>query len=112
MSDMKDISDFDRFIASAEKELSQLDARRSALIEKIQNLQKEKELSRRISSEPRDNHKNAQVTNVSSESKKILLFSTLFKGREDVYPKRFESRSTGKSGYQPACRNEWLKGIL
>jgi len=32
------------------------------------------------------------------------VFRTLFRGREDVYPRRFESRKTGKSGYAPACQ--------
>jgi hypothetical protein len=35
----------------------------------------------------------------------------LFRGRDDVYPRRFESRKTGKSGYAPACANEWVKGV-
>ncbi|HAU37085.1 MAG TPA: restriction endonuclease subunit R, partial [Phycisphaerales bacterium] len=42
---------------------------------------------------------------------KITLFSSLFRGREDVYPRRFESRRTGKSGYAPACANEWVRGL-
>jgi superfamily II DNA or RNA helicase/very-short-patch-repair endonuclease len=42
---------------------------------------------------------------------KIALFRSLFRGREDVYPRRFESRKTGKSGYAPACANEWVGGI-
>ena len=42
---------------------------------------------------------------------KIALFRSLFRGREDVYPRRFESRKTGKSGYQPACANEWVRGV-
>jgi hypothetical protein len=33
------------------------------------------------------------------------------RGREDVYPRRFESRKTGKSGYAPACAHEWVRGI-
>ncbi len=47
----------------------------------------------------------------SSPAAKIDLFRTLFRGRDDVYPRRFESRKTGKSGYQPACANEWVKGL-
>jgi superfamily II DNA or RNA helicase/very-short-patch-repair endonuclease len=43
----------------------------------------------------------------SSPGAKVHLFRTLFRGREDVYPKRFESRKTGKKGYVPACANEW-----
>jgi superfamily II DNA or RNA helicase/very-short-patch-repair endonuclease len=35
----------------------------------------------------------------------------LFRGREDVYPRRFESRKTGRAGYQPACANEWVRGL-
>ena len=38
---------------------------------------------------------------------KISLFRSLFRGRDDVYARRFESSKTGISGYQPACGNEW-----
>ena len=34
----------------------------------------------------------------------------LFRGRQDVYPRRFESKRTGRSGYQLSCGNEWKKG--
>ncbi len=47
----------------------------------------------------------------SAPGVKIALFRSLFRGREDVYPRRFESRRTGKSGYAPACANEWVCGI-
>jgi len=39
------------------------------------------------------------------------LFHALFRGREDVYPRRFESRKTGRSGYSPACANEWARDL-
>ncbi len=35
----------------------------------------------------------------------------MFRGREDVYPIRFESRRTGSGGYAPACANEWARGL-
>jgi superfamily II DNA or RNA helicase/very-short-patch-repair endonuclease len=47
----------------------------------------------------------------SPSQAKIALFRSLFRGREDVYARRFESRKTGKSGYAPACGNEWVRGI-
>ncbi len=47
----------------------------------------------------------------STSQVKIALFRSLFRGREDVYAGRFESRKTGKSGYAPACGNEWIRGI-
>ncbi len=46
-----------------------------------------------------------------STSQKIAMFRRLFSGREDVYPKRWESQAKGTSGYVPACGNEWKKGI-
>ena len=52
-----------------------------------------------------------KVTHFSPPEEKIALFRSLFRGREDVYPRRFESRRTGKSGYAPACGNEWVAGI-
>jgi superfamily II DNA or RNA helicase len=51
------------------------------------------------------------VHQFSTSQDKIALFRSLFRGREDVYPRRFESRRTGKSGYAPACANEWVRGI-
>ena len=37
---------------------------------------------------------------------KIALFRSLFRGREDVFPRRWENKEKGKSGYSPACDNE------
>ena len=54
---------------------------------------------------------NGVISQGSSAAEKIALFRSLFRGREDVYPVRFESRKTGRAGYQPACANEWVRGI-
>ena len=42
---------------------------------------------------------------------KVALFRRRFQGRTDVYPVRWESKATGKSGYAPACANEWRAGV-
>ena len=42
-----------------------------------------------------------------SLEEKVSVFRNLFKGREDVFARRWYSRTSGKSGYQPVCRNEW-----
>lgn len=42
---------------------------------------------------------------------KVRLFQSLFRGRADVFPTRFESRKTGKPGYSPACSNKWEPGV-
>ncbi|RRW32512.1 TOTE conflict system archaeo-eukaryotic primase domain-containing protein [Ectopseudomonas oleovorans] len=41
---------------------------------------------------------------------KLALFRGLFRGRADVFPVRWESKA-GKSGYSPACANEWRPGV-
>lgn len=41
---------------------------------------------------------------------KVALFRRLFRGRTDVYPVRWESKA-GKTGYSPACANEWRVGV-
>lgn len=46
-----------------------------------------------------------------STAEKVALFRRLFRGRTDVYPVRWESKTSGKSGYAPACANEWREGI-
>ena len=46
-----------------------------------------------------------------SIDERIRIFQSLFKGREDVFARRWFSKTTGKSGYQPVCINEWKQGI-
>jgi superfamily II DNA or RNA helicase len=46
-----------------------------------------------------------------SPAEKVALFLDLFGTRRSVFPKRWENAKTGKSGYAPACDNEWRAGI-
>ncbi|CAN7362337.1 DEAD/DEAH box helicase family protein [Variovorax paradoxus] len=46
-----------------------------------------------------------------STDAKVAIFRRLFRGRTDVFPIRWESKTTGKSGYAPACANEWRTGV-
>ena len=46
-----------------------------------------------------------------STAEKVALFRRLFRGRTDVYPIRWNGKTSGKSGYTPACANEWLAGV-
>ncbi|MCL5095942.1 MAG: DEAD/DEAH box helicase, partial [Candidatus Omnitrophica bacterium] len=52
-----------------------------------------------------------QVNHHSSPADKIAVFRSLFRGREDVYPRQFVSRKSGRTGYQPACAYEWVRGV-
>lgn len=46
-----------------------------------------------------------------SLDERIALFMSLFKGREDVFARRWFSKATGKGGYQPVCVNEWKREV-
>ncbi len=88
-------------------------------IEKRRIKSLEKELK---SSRDRLNSLNKRITSISpkkapdessrsgallSVAEKISLFRNLFQGRQDVYPKRWVSSRTGRSGYSPVCGNKW-----
>ncbi|MEO7684609.1 MAG: DEAD/DEAH box helicase family protein [Gemmatimonadaceae bacterium] len=46
-----------------------------------------------------------------SVPEKIALFRSLFRGRDDVYPKFWHNAKRGRSGYSPACANDWVQGV-
>jgi len=83
--------------------LIKLDQRRVELVAEIQQIQNEIA----VEQDPDSSGVNAH----SPEGDKIRLFRELFAGRIDVFPVRFESRKSGRSGYQPACKNEWRPGV-
>ncbi len=87
-------------ISTLENKIQALDAERASLAQELNQLKK---LSHINSPTP--------TTQYSSSTDKIELFKSLFKGREDVYPKRWENIKTGKSGYSPVCGNEWKPGL-
>ncbi|MBL7173889.1 MAG: DEAD/DEAH box helicase family protein, partial [Desulfobacteraceae bacterium] len=105
------ISEIDQQIEAAERELAGLDKKRAAILEQMEALRREKSGISQGSPVSFLVNGRTPVTNQSPQEDKISLFRSLFRGREDVYPKRFESKKTGTSGYQPVCRNEWVKGI-
>lgn len=52
-----------------------------------------------------DNHVSLSKEQILQQRKD--LFRNLFKGREDVFALRWESRDGTKAGYMPACSNRW-----
>ena len=107
---MRDITEIDRLIAAAKEELARLDAAREQILGRIKGWQRERELNEQAAADSRRNSK-IGVSSRSRDEEKITLFRTLFRGREDVYARRFESLRTGKQGYQPVCGNEWVEGV-
>jgi len=51
------------------------------------------------------------VTNGSPAADKVRLFRRLFSSRTDVFAARWENPKSGRSGYAPACANEWMRGV-
>jgi hypothetical protein len=95
----------DNEIASLLARLSELEAERGALTERLECLQSQ------VGTGSLLNSASASVTGESRATEKIALFRRLFAGRTDLFPLRWENRNTGKSGYAPACANEWVRGV-
>ncbi|MCF8363442.1 MAG: DEAD/DEAH box helicase family protein [Prolixibacteraceae bacterium] len=51
------------------------------------------------------------INKFSSPKEKIDFYFSLFKGRTDVYAKRWENKKKDKAGYSPVCTNEWVYGL-
>ena len=92
-----------RTLESLEKEREQLLQRLQEIDEQIGGLRK-RETANNASQLP-------SINKFSTVEDKINLYRSLFRGRQDVFAKRFESAKTGKSGYQPVCENEWKPGV-
>ncbi|AVK83425.1 restriction endonuclease subunit R [Lysinibacillus sp. B2A1] len=50
--------------------------------------------------------KKVAITREQKIQERINIYRNLFKGRPDIYAVRWEAKN-GKSGYMPACENEW-----
>jgi hypothetical protein len=44
-------------------------------------------------------------------AEKVALFRSLFRGRDDVYPRLWQNARNGKKGYALACANEWVRPV-
>ncbi|MEW6202134.1 MAG: hypothetical protein AB1546_09175 [bacterium] len=92
------IKEIDEQIESIEKQLAELDERRAELLARLARLKEDK--ARAVQSQISTNDfPDAAVRHSSPSEEKIALFRSLFRGREDVYPRRWENPKTGKSGY-------------
>ena len=99
------MSDYEQRIAIVEQKIQKIDVEREALIQELSELKHQ--LQQLDQKQLQLLTETVTVTQQSSSKDKINLFRDLFKGREDVYPKRFVNSKTGKSGYAPVCANEW-----
>ena len=103
------MNDFEQRIATLEQKIQIIDVEREVLFQDLSELKYQ--LRQRHQKQLHLLTEKATVTQQSYTKDKINLFRDLFKGREDVYPKRFVNSKTGKSGYAPVCSNEWKPGV-
>ena len=96
------IPDHNQRIQEILNRVSALDTEKAALQRELAGLEKQPSI-------PTD-HICPPVQAFSSDQK-IEIFLRLFRGRTDVLPKRWDNQKTGKSGYAPVCKNEWVRGI-
>ncbi|MGZ3805901.1 MAG: TOTE conflict system archaeo-eukaryotic primase domain-containing protein, partial [Pseudobdellovibrionaceae bacterium] len=94
-------------IRSAENRLAALEKERIDLLSELKNLRAQRDEQKPMLLLGRPTLMKTPETN----EEKADLFLTLFRGRENVYPKRWENLKTGRSGYSPVCENEWVKPI-
>lgn len=93
-------------IRALESRIAALDAERRECSRVLESLRRDAELESGDALPP------TRTTSIpTTAAEKVELFQRLFRGRSDVYPRRWENVRTGKSGYAPACANEWVKGL-
>ena len=97
-----------RAISELESRLADLEEQRAALSAELTTL--------RASLATTDVPANSSASNAPSPERRsvadrVSLFRRLFAGRADVFPKHWHNPRSNKTGYSPACGNEWVRGV-
>ena len=65
-----------------------------------------------LKDDPADISAFSAVNNTSDSISKIRLFMSLFKGRDDVYAKKWENKKKATSGFSPVCLNQSVEYLF
>lgn len=101
---MDSLQNLDSAIATEEERLAELDQLRGAAVQRLVELR----AARARAAAEADTR---SLDGEWSPERKLALFASLFRGRGDVFPVRWENRAKGKSGWAPRCANEWRPGV-
>lgn len=96
-------------IAEQEAKLATLYRERAAVRSQLEQLRTE--LSALDSGKDRRDAAPSSSRSSMTSAEKVALFRSLFRGRDDVYPRLWENSRTGRKGYAPACANEWVRSV-
>src|ERR1700730_9561596 len=100
----------DKEMADLQGRLAELDRERASVLAALEQLKRRPTVE--VQSTPTCRMAGAVASPTAfSNAEKVALFRSLFRGRDDVFPRRWENPKTGKAGYAPACHNEWVRGI-
>lgn len=98
-------------LAELKARIAALDQERAAIAAEIAKLE-QVQIPGGVPSAPNfSDRREDTVDQYSTIAQKISLFRELFRGRTDVFPMRWDNANSGKSGYAPACHNEWRRGL-
>ncbi len=92
-------------IEEIKSRISEMDREKANLADHLQVLKN------KLVAAQEDDQQEKTFPSTLSPEKKIQIFRSLFRGREDVYPKLWRSKKTDKTGYSPVCQKEWLSGV-
>lgn len=101
--------DVEQEITRVRQRLTTVDAERAELKNALAELEQRLKAARHSDEQPL--FVDTPITIGSPSTDKVALFRRLFAGRSEVFPVRWENTKVGRSGYSPACTNEWVKGI-
>jgi len=99
------VEDLDQAIAVAEAEVADLAGRRAAAAVRLAELREHRS---RTSSGP-VGREDAPAD--WPPRRKVELFRSLFRGRDEMFAVRWENAAKQRSGYAPRCANEWQRGV-
>lgn len=98
-------------VAQKAEALRDIDRQRDAAERELRLLEAELEAVDQVTSELRLETAGPSHLAPTTAADKVRLFLSLFRGRPDVFARLWTNSRTGRSGYAPACRNEWVRGI-
>ena len=98
-------------IARKTEALRNIDRQRGAVEHEIRLLEAELSVVDQATPELHPEGVETSGTAPVTSTEKVQLFRSLFRGRPDVFARLWTNSMTGRSGYAPACGNEWVRGI-
>ena len=98
-------------IARNQHELEEFERRRDVAKRSLERLTAELQTLDGTQREPPGHSASPGDTVPVTGPEKVALFRSLFRGRDEVFPVLWRSSKTGRTGYSPACDNEWTPGV-